>query len=143
MEGNLLALLGGIAAGFYILGGRKIRKTTSLISYTFIVYSFSTITLFFICLLLKVSIYNVSIGDFQLILLMAIISGIFGHTLYNWVLKYIRTSVVSVALLGEPLGSTLFAYALPWINQTPSNYTLIGGSIIIIGIYLTAKKTLK
>lgn len=143
MEGNILALLGGIAAGFYILGGRKIRKTTSLINYTFIVYSFSTITLFFICLFLNVSIHNVSIRDFQLIFLMAIISGIFGHTLYNWVLKYIRTSVVSVALLGEPLGSTLFAYALPWINQIPSNYTLIGGSIIIIGIYLTAKKSLK
>jgi len=139
MEGNLLALLGGIAAGFYIIGGRKIRKTTSLIPYTFIVYGTSTITLFFICLFLSAPIYNVNVRDFQLILIMAIVSGILGHTLYNWVLKYIRTSIVSVALLGEPLGSTLFAYAIPWINQIPSNYTLIGGIIIIIGIYLTAK----
>jgi drug/metabolite transporter (DMT)-like permease len=143
IEGNLLALLGGIAAGFYILGGRKIRKNISLINYTFIVYSFSTITLFLICLILKVSIYYVSIRDFQLIFLMAIISGIFGHTIYNWVLKYIRTSVVSVALLCEPLCSTLFAYAIPWINQIPSNYTFIGGGIILIGIYLTAKKSFK
>jgi drug/metabolite transporter (DMT)-like permease len=139
IEGNFLALLGGIAAGLYILGGRKIRKTTSLINYTFIVYGISTITLLFICLFLSVPIYNVSNRDFQLIFIMAIISGIFGHTLYNSVIKYIRTSIVSVALLGEPLFSTIFAYAIPWINQIPSIYTIIGGSIIFIGIYLTAK----
>jgi len=142
MEGNFLALLGGIAAGFYILGGRKIRKTTSIINYTFIVYSASTITLFIFCVFLSAPIYNVSIRDFQLILIMAIISGIFGHTLYNWVLKYIKTSIVSVALLGEPLGSTLLAYVIPWINQNPSNYTALGGTIIIIGIYLTSKNNL-
>ena len=142
MGGNLLALLGGIAAGFYIIGGRQIRKTTSIINYTFIVYSASTITLFIICVFLSAPINNVSIRDFQLILIMAIISGIFGHTLYNWVLKYIKTSIVSVALLGEPLGSTLLAYAIPWINQTPSNYTALGGIIILIGIYLTAKNNL-
>jgi drug/metabolite transporter (DMT)-like permease len=139
MDGNLLALLGGIAAGFYILGGRKIRKSISLINYTFVVYSFSTLTLFFICLILSAPITNVSLIDFELILLMAIISGIFGHTLYNWLLKYIKTSIISVALLGEPLSSTLLAYTIPWINQIPSIYTLIGGIIIICGIYLTAK----
>jgi drug/metabolite transporter (DMT)-like permease len=70
---------------------------------------------------------------------MAIISGIFGHTLYNWLLKYIKTSIISVALLGEPLGSTILAYSIPWINQVPSIFTIIGGIIIIVGVYLTAK----
>jgi drug/metabolite transporter (DMT)-like permease len=140
MDGNLLALFGGIAAGFYILGGRKIRKSISLINYTFVVYSISTITLFIICIFLSAPINNLSILDFELIFLMAIISGIFGHTLYNWLLKYIKTSIISVALLGEPLASTLLAFTIPWINQIPSIYTLIGGIIIIIGIYLTAKR---
>ena len=71
---------------------------------------------------------------------MAIVSGIFGHTFYNWSLKYIRTSIVSVALLGEPLASTFFAFVLPWINQIPSEFTILGGSIIIFGIYLTSRK---
>jgi drug/metabolite transporter (DMT)-like permease len=71
---------------------------------------------------------------------MAIVSGILGHTLYNWTLKHIRASVASVALLGEPLGSSLLAFALPWINQVPSNFTIIGGIFILSGIYLTARK---
>lgn len=138
IEGNILAMLGGIAAGLYILGGRKIRKTVSILPYAFIVYTAGTITLFVICLLLNAPVYNLSIKDYQIILLMALVSGIFGHTLYNWSLEYIRASVASVFLLGEPIGSSLLAYVIPWIHQEPSIYTIFGGSIILLGIYLTA-----
>jgi len=84
-------------------------------------------------------VYNLSLKDYQIILLMAVVSGIFGHTLYNWSLEYIRASVASVVLLGEPIGSSLLAYALPWIHQEPSIYTIIGGGIILLGIYLTSR----
>lgn len=143
LEGNILALLGGVAAGFYILGGRKMRKKVSVTSYAFVVYGASTIALLLICLIFNAPVYNISIQDYQIILLMAIISGIFGHTFYNWSLKYIRTSIVSVVLLGEPLASTLFAYAIPWIHQVPSEYTILGGAVILIGIYMTASKKTK
>jgi len=139
IEGNILALLGGIAAGLYIIGGRKLRKTVSTMSYAFVVYAVGTITLFFICLALSAPVYNLTITDYEIILLMALISGIFGHTLYNWSLGYIRASVMSVALLGEPIGSSLLAYAIPWIHQEPSLYTVVGGGIILVGIYLTAR----
>lgn len=141
LEGNLLAIFGGVAAGLYILGGRKIRKTVSIASYAFVVYSIGTITLLGICLFYNSPIFNLNIRDLQIIFLMAIISGIFGHTLYNWSLRHIRASVASVALLGEPLGSTLLAFIFPWISQTPSHFTVIGGAIILSGIYLTARKT--
>lgn len=139
LEGNILAMLGGVAAGFYILGGRKIRKTVSILSYAFVVYSVGTITLFVICFMFNAPVYNLSLKDYQIILLMAVVSGIFGHTLYNWTLEHIRASVASVVLLGEPIGSSLLAYALPWIHQEPSIYTIIGGGIILLGIYLTSR----
>jgi drug/metabolite transporter (DMT)-like permease len=139
IEGNIFALLGGIAAGLYILGGRKLRKTVSTVSYAFVVYTVGTITLFFICLVLSAPVYNLTITDYEIILLMALVSGILGHTLYNWSLGYIRASIMSVALLGEPIGSSLLAYAIPWIHQEPSLYTVIGGGIILVGIYLTAR----
>jgi drug/metabolite transporter (DMT)-like permease len=138
-EGNILALLGGIAAGFYILGGRKLRKTVSTISYAFTVYLVGSITLFFICLMFNAPVMNLSLRDYGIILLMALVSGIFGHTLYNWSLGHIRASIMSVALLGEPIGSSLLAYVIPWIHQEPSLYTIIGGGIILLGIYLTAR----
>ena len=139
LEGNILALLGGIAAGLYILGGRTLRRKISTITYAFMVYMVGTITLFFICLVLSAPVYNLAVSDYAIILLMALVSGIFGHTLYNWSLGYIRASVMSVALLGEPIGSSLLAYAIPWIRQEPSAFTIIGGGIILLGIYLTAR----
>lgn len=139
LEGNILALLGGIAAGLYILGGRIIRKTVSTVTYAFMVYMFGTITLFFICLALSAPVSGLVTSDYLIILLMAIVSGIFGHTLYNWSLGYIRASVMSVALLGEPIGSSLLAYVIPWIYQEPSAYTIVGGGIILFGIFLTAQ----
>ena len=141
IEGNILAILGGIAAGLYILGGRKLRKTVSIGSYAFVVYAIGTIILFIICLIFNAPVINLSLRDYGIIFLMAIVAGIFGHTLYNWSLGHIRASVASVVLLGEPIGSSLLAFALPWIQQTPSYYTIIGGAIILSGIYLTARKT--
>jgi drug/metabolite transporter (DMT)-like permease len=139
LEGNILALLGGIAAGLYILGGRVLRKKVSTITYAFVVYAVGTIVLFSLCLLLSAPVYNLTTLDYEIILLMALVSGIFGHTLYNWSLGYIRASVMSVALLGEPIGSSLLAYVIPWIHQEPSLFTIVGGGIILIGIYLTAR----
>jgi len=139
LEGNLLAIFGGIAAGLYILGGRKVRKTVSVGSYAIVVYAVATITLFLICLLFSAPLYGLSLKDYGIIFLMAVLAGMLGHTLYNWSLEYIRASLASVVLLGEPIGSSLLAYALPWINQVPSKYTVIGGGFILFGIYLTAK----
>jgi len=139
LEGNILAILGGVAAGLYILGGRKIRKTVSVGTYAFVVYGVGTLVLFFICLFFNSALYRFSFVDYAIILLMAIVAGIFGHTLYNWTLEHVRASLASVVLLGEPLGSTLLAFVIPWINQIPSQYTILGGGIILVGIYLTAR----
>ena len=143
LEGNILAMLGGIAAGVYILGGRKIRKTVSVGSYAFVVYGVGTIALLFICLFFKAPVYGFSLESYGIILLMAVVAGIFGHTLYNWTLEHVRASLASVSLLGEPIGSTLLAFAIPGINQIPSQYTILGGGIILAGIYLTARNTSK
>lgn len=139
-QANIMALLGGIAAGIYILGGKKMRTTVSTIIYAFIVYASATMTLLTLTLIFKASITNLTLDDAYLILAMAIVSGIFGHTLYNWTLKYLRATVISVSLLSEPLLSSLFAYLLPWINQIPTIYTILGGTCILSGIFLTTIK---
>jgi len=58
---------------------------------------------------------------------------IFGHTVYNWALRYVEASVVSISLLGEPVGATILAFL--FLNEAPSTLTLIGGFITLVGIY--------
>ena len=138
--GNMLAILGGIAAGLYILGGRFMRKTVSVVIYAVIVYTIATVVLLGFITISQTKLIVLTQQDFILILIMAIVSGIGGHTLYNWSLAHVRASLASVALLGEPIGSALLAYLLPWINEIPTEWTFIGGSIVLTGVYLTAKE---
>jgi len=137
--GNLLAIGGGIAAGFYILGGRKLRKTVSIGTYAFVVYLVGSLVLLCMCWVLRSPLGAISTRDYGVIVLLALIPGILGHTLYNWSLKHVRASLASVVLLGEPIGSSLLAIIAPWIRQIPSEFTIVGGGIILFGIYLTAK----
>ena len=141
IEGNILAILGGVMAGLYILGGRQVRKTVSVASYAFIVYCISAVVLLFLCIIFNAELLDISVTDLQIFIVMAIVAGLLGHTLYNWSLKHVRASLASVALLGEPLGSTLWAMLIPAIGQIPSKYTAAGGAIIILGIFMTSRKT--
>jgi len=137
LTGNILAWLGGVGAGLYILGGRLMRRTVSLFTYVLVVYAVASIVLAALVLILQVPLAGIPLRDIGLILLMALISGIFGHTLYNWALGHIKASVASVALLGEPIGAALLALAI--LNQIPPIFTLYGGAIILLGIYLTTR----
>ena len=71
--------------------------------------------------------------EYILFLAMAVVPMIFGHTVYNWALKYVSAPVVSISLLGEPVGATILA--LLFLNEAPSTLTLIGGVITLAGIY--------
>jgi drug/metabolite transporter (DMT)-like permease len=138
--GNILAFSGGIAAGLYILGGRYMRRTISVLIYAVIVYAIATGVLLSFIFFSQTPLLSINQTDLFLILIMAIVSGIGGHTLYNWSLAHVRASLASVALLGEPIGSAFLAYLLPWIHEIPTSWTLIGGVIVLSGVYLTAKE---
>ena len=64
---------------------------------------------------------------------------IFGHTVYNWTLRYLEASLVSISLLGEPVGATILAYF--FLNEAPSSLTLIGGTVTLVGIYMCMRNT--
>ena len=135
--GDLLAFTGGIAAGFYFLAGRRLRQRVPLLAYAFVVYVSATGVLFLYALGLRESLLPV--GDWRtelaLFLAMAVIPQIGGHTLYNWSLRWVTAPVVSLSLVGEPIGSSLLAWAL--LNQAPGAAVALGGALALGGIYLT------
>ena len=54
-----------------------------------------------------------------------------GHRVLNWALKYFKAGVVSVAMLGEPLGAALWAFLL--FGEQPGLTVLLGGLVILAG----------
>jgi drug/metabolite transporter (DMT)-like permease len=133
-RGDILALIGSIAAGIYILGGRKARRNVSLIPYVFIVYGICTLCLLIACIAVSATLYPLPIEEYELFIVMAIVPTILGHTMYNYALKYVKAQIISVSLLGEPIGSTILAMVL--LNEAPPEFTVFGGALILPGIYL-------
>ncbi len=132
--GDLLAFLGGVAAGVYILAGRRTRQRISLPVYAFLVYASCALFLLVAVVVTGTELFTLPADEWWLFLLMALGPSILGHTMYNWTLRYVPASVVSVSLLGEPVGSSILAALL--LSEVPPEFTMIGGAVILVGIVM-------
>jgi drug/metabolite transporter (DMT)-like permease len=137
--GNLLALGGAVMAGIYILAGSRFRKKISLPSYAFIVYLWAALFLLIAILIGGVEFLVEAPREYLIFFGLAVGPMLAGHTIYNWALKFISPTLVSVSLLGEPVGSTILALLL--LNEAPGPGAIIGGPIVLIGIYMVARNT--
>ena len=135
---DILAFSGGVMAGFYFLLGRRVRQRVALLDYAFVVYASATAVLFLYAIALGSSLAPVGNLPRELLLFaaLAVIPQIGGHTLYNWALRWVTAPVVSLSLVGEPVGSSLLAWVL--LSQVPTVGVAIGAGLALVGIYLTA-----
>jgi len=69
--------------------------------------------------------------------LLALVPQLIGHSTYNWALRYMPAALVSITTLGEPIGSAILAYFI--LSETPTLLTILGGVLILAGIYLASK----
>ncbi|MFJ8100043.1 DMT family transporter [Lysinibacillus sp. NPDC096212] len=132
--GDMLALVACALVTAYFLFGQDVRKRLSLVTYTMIVYAVSTITLFIYVLIKGESFGPYSAMDWIWFILLAIVPNLFGHTLFNWSIKYVSTNVVSVAILFEPIGAAILALLI--FKEYLIATQIFGGFIVIVGILL-------
>ena len=137
LYGDLLALGGAIMLGLYIMAGRRLRQKLDLVSYVTPVYAASALTLTLLGVATGSNMGPFPVREYLLFAVIALVPMIFGHTVYNWTLKYISAAVVSISLLGEPVGATILAFI--FLGENPSATTLIGGAITMAGIYLCVR----
>ena len=139
LYGDLLALVGAIMLGLYILSGRRLRQSLDLVSYVTPVYATSAVVLILGSLVTGTKLAPFPMREYLLFLAIAVVPMIFGHTVYNWALKYVEAPVVSISLLGEPVGATILAYI--FLREVPNTLALVGGVITLLGIYLCVRSS--
>ncbi len=134
--GDLLAILGAIAASAYLMIGRHLRRKISLTPYIFLVFSasalFLVIAMFFMAG--PPPVYPSQVYGW--LILLAVVPQLIGHSIFNWSLKYLPAGYVSVNFLGEPIGSTILAYI--FLNEKPPAVKIIGAILILAGIGLAS-----
>lgn len=128
--GDILALIACALITAYLMFGETVRKRVSLITYTFIVYSISTLTLFIYVLVVNEPLVDYPPSDWIYFILLAIVPTLLGHTLFNWSIKWLSTSTISMAILLEPVGATILAY---FLLGEKILLTQIAGGVIVIG----------
>ncbi|MCX8189260.1 MAG: DMT family transporter [Nitrososphaeria archaeon] len=134
LYGDLLALVGGVLAGFYFFVGRKMRPKIEFLPYVTYVYSFSTFFLLLYMIMFNVPFFGYTVNDYIIFFLLAAGPSCLGHNSYNYSLKYLKASIVSATVYGEALGSTILAIIL--FNETPSSLLVLGSISIMVGIYI-------
>ena len=134
--GNIFALGGAFFSAGYLMVGRKVRERYSLLTYVFLVYAIAALFLLIIVGVTRTSLKIANPIDMIWLVALALIPQVIGHSTFNWALKYLSAAYVSIALLGEPVGTVILAFLI--LKEKPTIFELVGGALILCGIYLAS-----
>jgi drug/metabolite transporter (DMT)-like permease len=134
LYGNLLAVGGAVTAGVYLVIGRYARRHLSLNGYTMIVYWTSFVMLALVTSLRDIPLWPYPVREFLIFAALAIFCTLLGHSLFNWALAFLPSTVVSTSILGEPIIATVLALFL--FAEVPGPVTAAGSAIMLVSIFL-------
>ena len=137
VKGDLLAVGGGLMAAVYFMIGRHVRQSVSATEYVAMTYGTAAVLVLAICGITRTPLIGFSGTTVGFLVLLGLIPQLLGHSTFNWALKHLPASNVSVLILGEPIGSGLLA--LLFFREFPTGLNLVGAAIILIGIYLSLR----
>ena len=133
--GNVLALIGAITMGVYVLIGRSLRTGgVGALSYSIVGYSAAALALLLVALPSGVQLWGYSATTWFWLLVITLGPQLLGHTVLNWALEYVRASVISGAILAEPVIAALLAWLV--LSERPGLATVLGGLVVLAGLYL-------
>jgi drug/metabolite transporter (DMT)-like permease len=135
--GDLLALLGAWMAAGYLLIGRRLRASMSLVTYVFTVYGAAALVLTAIMFASGKTPWGYAPIAYLWFILLALVPQLLGHSTFNWALGFLPAAFVSITLLGEPIGSTILAYLL--LAETPPALKIFGAILILAGIFTASQ----
>jgi drug/metabolite transporter (DMT)-like permease len=138
IKGDGLAVLGALAVVGYFIVGRKARARISLLGYVAPLYGVCSLILLIWVLANADPLVPYSASTWGYLAALAIVPTLIGHTVFNWAIKHVRPTAISVAFLGEPVAASVLA--LIFFAQRPPLATFIGGALVLAGVYLTTSK---
>ncbi|MCI1693066.1 DMT family transporter [Aneurinibacillus aneurinilyticus] len=139
--GDILAFVAAGVITAYFFVGQHVRKMLSLVPYSIIGYASSALFLSILSFSQQVSFVNYSLQTWWSFIGLAFIATILGQTIFNWLLKWLSTSVISMGILGETIGTCILAYFI--LDEVISLQQGIGILLILIGLALFLLKQRK
>lgn len=135
--GDVLAFAGAVTVAGYLLIGRRLRAKLSLVPYVAAVYGTAAVVTLVMVGLARQTLFGYSPPTYGWLLLLALVPQLIGHSSFNWALAHLPATYVSVATLGEPIGSTILAYII--LGEAPTPIKITGAVTILVGIVIASQ----
>jgi drug/metabolite transporter (DMT)-like permease len=135
--GNVLAILGAVTFTAYVLVGRSQRSAVepvSVLPYSIVLYSAAAGALLPVALLSGDRLWGYPGETWFWLWAITLGPQILGHTVFNWALGYVEASVVSGAVLAEPVIAAFLAWLI--LSERPGPATILGGAVVLAGLSL-------
>jgi len=136
--GSFLALLAGFFYAGFFLATQRAREGMSSLASWWISAVTSALTLALISWLFGQSLLGYSTGTYLNLILLALASQVGGYLAINYALGHLPASIVSPTLLGQPVLTALLA--VPFLDQPLTTAMIIGGALILGGIWLVNRR---
>lgn len=133
-KGDLLAVAGAIAVAGYFIVGSSLRPKLPLLAYIFPVYGTAALFLVLAAPLLGAGLTGLPARTYFYCFLMALVCQVIGHSLFNWALRRMKTTLVVMATLGEPIGTTMIAWLI--LGELPVTTEILGGVVVLAGVFV-------
>jgi drug/metabolite transporter (DMT)-like permease len=135
LTGDLLALGGGLLAAVYTSLGERARARTSTTTYTTVCYAVCALVLLVVCLLARIPLTGYPASAWAALVGLTVGAQLLGHSMFNFALRHVSATTVSVLILLEVPGAALVAWA--WLGQLPSASSLPGLGLLLAGVAVT------
>jgi drug/metabolite transporter (DMT)-like permease len=132
--GGGLALTGAIAIAIYFVIGRRVRAKLTILPYIWLVYSGAAIALIVAILVTGTQITVDAPEAYLWVVLLALVPQLIGHTSFNFALRYLSATYVSIITQMEPIASAIAAFII--FEELPVRHQIVGSIGIIIGVIL-------
>ena len=132
--GDFLALVSGFCIAGYLILGRRLRQSLEAWTYSFLVSLVAAAVLLPFIIWSGLEFFAYPAREWGLFFLMALLPGICGHGIINWALKYLKAPLIAVSILGETVSASIMALLI--LQEALGLYQIIGGGLILSGIYL-------
>jgi drug/metabolite transporter (DMT)-like permease len=132
--GNVLALLGGMAAAVYVALGARARAQVSTTAYSVSCYAVTGVLLLGLCVAADVPVVGFDARTWLLLLALTVLAQLLGHTLLNRAVGTVGPVVVALVILLEVPAATLIAAV--WLGQVPPLAALPAAALVLVGVAL-------
>ncbi|MEX0268081.1 DMT family transporter [Leptolyngbyaceae cyanobacterium UHCC 1019] len=131
--GNGLALVGAWTVSGYILLGREAqRHGLGIGGYVAVAYTTAAIALLPLPLMLGYGYTHYSPVVYGYLILMALLPQVIGHTSFNWSVRWVSPTLLTLIILLEPVFASILGYLL--FAEIPSTIMLFGALVLLAGV---------